>query len=114
MYNKSFYTSLKNYRYQISSNINTIQSQENYNIKYEDNIIIGEKLKNFLGLPKDEDSLINIYRYLTDYLNKNKLINNKEIILDEKLKDLFDLKDNRDNKLNIINLGIYLNKLLVI
>ena len=90
--------SLKNYR----EILNRKEASLNYIISYEDNLLINEELKYFLGLESNEISLLNLYRKISDIKSDKKL---------RELGNILNLKeDERSNKLNIF---LNLNKLLL-
>ena len=90
--------SLKKYR----ELLNKKERSSNYIINYDDNILITEKLKNFLGLQSDEISLLNLYRKIND------------IKLDSKLIELGNILNlNQDELINKLNLYTKLNNLLL-
>ena len=90
--------SLKNYR----EILNRKEASLNYIISYEDNLLINEELKYFLGLESNEISLLNLYRKISDIKLDKKL---SELVKVLKLKDC-----DTSNKLNIY---LKLNKLLL-
>lgn len=91
--------SLKNYRKILISK----EASVNYIISYEDNLLINEELKYFLGLESNEISLLNLYRKISDIKSDKKLSELGKVL---KLKEC-----DRSNKLNIF---LKLNKLLLI
>jgi len=115
MSNKSLFNQLKLFRIDLNNkNSNNIDYNNiDYNITYNDNIKLSEKLKNFLQTDKEEDSYKNIYKYFVDYLVVNNLVlnNDKNIKVNDELKNLFNIDNNI--KLTITNIGIYINKLLL-
>lgn len=110
MSNKSLFNKLQLFRTNLN---NKNANNTDYIITYNDNIILSEKLKNFLQTDKEEDSYKNIYKYFTDYLVVNNLIlnNDKIIKVNDDLKNLFNIDNNI--KLTITNIGIHINKLLL-
>ena len=75
MSNKSLFNKLKLFRTDLNNkNANNID----YIITYNDNIMLSEKLKNFLQTDKEEDSYKNIYKYFIDYLLVNNLVLNND------------------------------------
>ena len=91
--------SLKRYRVIL----NKMEGRGDYKINYKDDIIINEKLKNFLGLESEEISLLNLYRKISDIKSESKFC---------ELGNILNLKEcERSNKLNIF---LNLNKLLLI
>lgn len=112
MHNKSLHDLLLNIRNNIKSN--KINYEINYETNYLDNIIINNNLQNFLKHDTNIISYKNLLDYLNTYIHENNLIdinNNKIIKPDLELKKLFNLEDN--SILTIVNIGIYLNKLLI-
>jgi len=90
--------SLKNYR----EILNRKEASLNYIISYEDNLLINEELKYFLGLESNEISLLNLYRKISDIKSDKKLSDLGKVL---KLKEC-----DTSNKLNIF---LKLNKLLL-
>ena len=109
--NSEIYNNLKNLRCRLNINETIIN---NYIINYEDNIILNEKLKNFLGVNKEQDTVKNIYSYFYNYIKRENLINEnkRNISINSKLKDLFNITDNEN--ITITNMGIHINKLIQI
>jgi len=105
------YNNLKKLRYKINNNYKDV-TNINYITNYEDNIILNEKLKNFLNSNKEQDTVKNIYSYILNYIKKENLLSeNKRIInINSELKILFNIDETHE--LNIINLGIHINTLL--
>jgi len=104
------YNNLKKLRFKINNNHKDI----NYIINYEDNILLNDKLKNFLNVNKDQDTVKNIYSYFLNYIKKENLFseNKRNININNELKMLFNITDNQI--VTISNIGIYINKLLQI
>lgn len=105
------YNNLKNLRSKINNNQN-LGEDINYIINYEDSIILNEKLKNFLNINKDQYTVKNIYSYFLNYIKKENLLseNKRNININNELKNLFNITD--DRAITIINIGMYINKLL--
>ena len=105
------YNDLKNLRFKLN---NKDIKDINYIINYEDNILLNEKLKNFLNINKDEDTVKNIYSYFFNYIKKENLLseNKRNITINNELKMLFNITNNQI--ITITNIGIYINKLLQI
>ena len=103
------YNNIKNLR----SKINYNNNNTNFIINYEDNILLNEKLKNFLNINKEYESIKNIYVYFNDYIKKNNLLDldNNTININIELEKLFNI--NKTEKLTLIKFGIYINKLLL-
>ena len=104
------YNNLKNLRSKINNH--NLGEDVNYIINYEDSILLNEKLKNFLNINKDQDTVKNIYSYFLNYIKKENLLceNKRNININNELKNLFNITENQT--ITIINIGIYINKLL--
>lgn len=105
------YNNLKKLRCNINNKRNS-QDDIDYIINYEDSIILNEKLKNFLNVNKDQYNIKNIYSYFLNYIKKENLLseNKRNININNELKNLFNITD--DRAITIINIGMYINKLL--
>lgn len=86
--------------------LNEKKGVDNYKINYNDNILFSDEFKYFLGLNKNEESLLKVYNIINEYIKKIDDIN-----YDLQLRQLLNLNDNI--KLDKINLFKYLNNNLI-
>tara|TARA_Y100000389_G_scaffold54228_1_gene50083 strand:- start:2120 stop:2422 length:303 start_codon:yes stop_codon:yes gene_type:complete len=86
--------------------INDQKGVDNYKINYNDNVLFSDEFKYFLGLNKNEESLLKVYNIINEYIKQFDDIN-----YDLRLRELLNLNDNI--KLDKINLFKYLNNNLI-
>tara|TARA_B110000027_G_scaffold92010_1_gene97350 strand:+ start:52 stop:354 length:303 start_codon:yes stop_codon:yes gene_type:complete len=86
--------------------LNEKKGVDNYKINYNDNILFSDEFKYFLGLNKNEESLLKVYNIINEYIK-----NIDDVNSDLQLIQLLNLNDNI--KLDNINLFKYLNNNLI-
>lgn len=82
--------------------LNEKKGVDNYKINYNDNVLFSDEFKYFLGLNKNEESLLKVYNIINKYIK-----NIDDVNYDLQLRQLLNLNDNI--KLDKINLFKYLN-----
>lgn len=86
--------------------INEKKGVDNYKINYNDNVLFSDGFKYFLGLNKNEESLLKVYNIINEYIK-----NIDDVNYDLQLRQLLNLNDNI--KIDKINLFKYLNNNLI-
>ena len=86
--------------------LNDKKGVDNYKINYNDNVLFSNEFKYFLGLNKNEESLLKVYNIINEYIK-----NIDDVNSDLQLIQLLNLNDNI--KLDNINLFKYLNNNLI-